>query len=344
MAGYTPTQELTAVATGTLSVDVAPSIIREALFIRVSNAGTVVLTGNLNIAPTGTAVKNTLAVIHWEADVTVSVGKDVIVFGKTIPQSLFKSTDNPFVVTCLYNGSAWIVSVSADAGGSEYIESDAIADGAVVADKIGDLAVTTAKIGDLGVTTAKIAENAVTTAKIANANVTTDKILDANVTTAKILDANVTTAKIADAAVTTVKILDANVTTAKIADANVTAAKLEANANKFTRDITLSFMTTAEVGNVNFTICEKCTIDTIIVTVLSPAVTDTATLIYKNNGGTVLTASQTDVTTSLTLGNKVATVPTANNTFAAGDNFLIEMSKTTKTSCKVNIAICMTKT
>jgi hypothetical protein len=345
MSGFTPTQELVAVATGTLSVNVAQSVTRDPLNIRVTNVGTIALTGNLNISPTGTAIKNTLVVVKWEGNITPSAGKDLVVFGKTIPQSLLNtaSSDNFFTAYCFYNGSAWNVGVSVDFGGTDFIGEDQIADDAISTGKVIALAITTAKIADLNVTTGKIADANVTTVKIADNNVTTAKILDANVTAGKIGTGAVTTAKILDANVTTVKILDANVTTAKLAAAAVTAVKLDANSNKTSRDIPLSFMTTAEVGNINFTICEACTIGEINVTVLSPAVNDTATLIYKDNGGVVLTASQTDITTGLTLGNIVSTTPSANNVFAAGDNFRIEMSKTTKTSCKVLVSICMTK-
>ena len=212
------------------------------------------------------------------------------------------------------------------------------------AEKIASDAVITAKILDANVTTAKVADAAITTVKILDANITTAKILDANITTAKILDANITTAKILDANVTTAKIASNAVTTAKIIDAAVTNAKLEDNANRYVRDIPVSFETAGQVGVLNFVICEDCTIEKVSGSVLSPFAADAGTVIFKNNAGTVMTASQIDFGTGLVLGNQVTNTVTANNTFTAGQKITLELSKTTKTSGKALISLCIIKT
>ncbi len=301
--------------------------------------GAQTLASDLDVVASGTLLKN-LYVEVWNESVLTLSGNKLTILGKDVPTVY---AGKRFIAKCLCNGVNWNVTFVPSSDQSGYIFEEALASDSVTSAKIVNDNITTIKILDQNVTTAKIADGGVTAVKIADANVTTAKILDANVTTAKIADANVTTIKILDANVTTAKIADSNVTTAKVANAAITPTKMSANANKYTRDIRLSFAAAAEVGNITFTICEDCAIDEINVTVLSPATDDTATLVFKDNGGTVLTGSQVDVTTSLTLGNIVSTTPTANNVFSAGDNFLIEMSKTTKTSCKVNVSICITK-
>jgi hypothetical protein len=326
-----------ALTTGS-TVNVSSGDVTAAPFMVADNATVYRVTGTKTLSSSNFAItisaasgptKNTQVVFLWEAVATVG-SNAVVIAGGTVPAELALVN---FIATCTYNGSAWVTQFDADFKADGIVSTARIAASAVNAEKIATDAVITAKIQALAVTAAKIAANAVTTAKMALLSVTT----------AVLNDLAVTTGKIAALAVTTAKIADANVTSAKIADAAVTAAKLDANSNKTSRDIPLSFMTTAEVGNIDFTICEACTIGQINVTVLSPAAGDTATMIYKNNGGVVLTASQTDITTGLTLGNIVSTTPSANNVFAAGDNFRIEMSKTTKSSCKVLVSICMTK-
>tara|TARA_R110001632_G_scaffold4928_1_gene20274 strand:- start:320 stop:1369 length:1050 start_codon:yes stop_codon:yes gene_type:complete len=321
-------------------VSSAPFMVADsAMVYRVTGTKTLSVSNfTISISSGIGTTKNTQVTFLWEAVATVGVN-NVVIAGGTVPAELALVN---FIATCTYNGSAWVPQFEADFKANGIVSAARIGSNAVITEKINALAVTTAKINDLGVTTGKIAASSVTTAKILDANVTTAKILDANVTTAKILDANVTTAKLATDSVTTAKILASNITTVKIADNAVTAAKLDANSNKRSRDIPLSFMLAAEVGVINITICEACTIDKINVTVLSPALNDTASMVYKNNGSTVLTASQTDITTSLVLGNIVSTTPSANNLFAANDNFRIEMSKTTKTSCKVLVNLCQT--
>jgi len=376
----TPILDLTLATSGTVNV---PSEMFQAAgsfdgnVVRVS--GTQTLVGNFAVSPSGTPVKNTDITVLWEAVCTPS-GNSVDIFGVTIPDELLLTV---FMVRCVYSGTKWnvtvipswdvaaIVSTARIAAGAVTatelatgavttakiaagavtttelgalaVTTAKIANGAVTATELGALAVTTAKINTGAVTTAELGALAVTTAKIAAGAVTATELGALAVTTAKINTGAVTTAELGALAVTTAKIAAGAVTTTELGSAAVTAAKLDANSNTYTRDITLSFASSTEVGNINFTMFEDCSITEIVVTVLQPALADDATLIYKDNGGTVLTGSQTDITTALTLGNKVSTTPSANNVFAAGDNLLIEMSKTTKTSGKVNVALKIVK-
>jgi len=323
-------------------VSAAPySVADMATIYRVTGTQTLSVS-NFTITITGSSgpTKNTQVYINWEA-VCTPASNDVVIAGVTIPDEFVGAN---FLAICTYNGSAWEVIVISSMDGTGLIAAKLLASNSVTTAKILDLNVTTAKINDLAVTTGKLAANAVTAAKITAATITTTEIAAATITAANIAAGTLTATELANLTITAAKIANGTITATQIAAATITVDKLEANANKYTRDITLSFQQTSEVGAVNFTICEHCTIDEINVTVLDPAVTDTATLIYKDNGGVVLTASQTDITTGLAIGNVVSTTPTANNVFAAGDNLLIEMSKTTKTSGKVNVALCITKT
>ena len=80
--------------------------------------------------------------------------------------------------------------------------------------------------GTVFIDSARIQDGAITNARIANATIQSSKISDAAITTAKIADANITTAKIGNAQITTAKIGDAQITNAKINDLN--ASKINA--------------------------------------------------------------------------------------------------------------------
>ena len=337
MANIEDVLDLTAVASGTLNVPVQTNLSLGSFnggIVRVSGSAT--LSGALNISAQGTPVANTQEIIIWDAVVT-HAGNPITIFGETLSPNL---SNKSFIAFCDYTGSKWVVNIAPNF-------SDA---GIVSASNLDSDSVTTAKILDANTTLAKIQDVAANSILARDAN-SSGVLTEIAAATTEIFIGNGTgfTAAALSGAVTmtnagVVSYVDASIATAKYQDASVTPTKMSANANRYTRDITLSFQQASEVGAVNFTICEDCTIDEINVTVLDSAVTDTATLIYKDNGGVVLTASQTDITTGLAIGNVVSTTPTANNVFAAGDNLLIEMSKTTKTSGKVNVALCITKT
>ena len=344
MAEIKDVLELTVLASGTLNVPVQRNLSIgsfEGSMVRI--VGTTTLTGNLDISPSGTPVKNTVCTIIFEANVTTASSK-VNVFGEPVPDEFFAAAGvSKFTVHCLYNGSAWNVRILADFDTAGIVGEDSLATDSVVTSKIKDLNVTTVKLADLGVTTAKIADANVTTAKIANLNVTTAKIADLGVTTDKIDDLGVTTAKIANDNVTTEKIADGNVTTAKIANANVTPAKMSDNANRYTRDIRISFLTAGEIGVLNFIMGEDCEIEQVSGTVIQPFATDTGTVIFKNHAGTVMTGSQIDFTTGLVLGNQVTNTVTGNNSFTRGQKVTLELSKTTAGSGIANISLLIKK-
>ena len=137
-------------------------------------------------------------------------------------------------------------------------------------------------------------------------------------------------------------IANSAVTTAKIDDGAVTPVKMSAGSRNASIAIPVSFETAGEIGVLKYTMCFDCTVDAIHTTVTKPAATDTATIIFKDHGGTVLTGSQVDITTGLVLGNIVSTTPTANNTFSAGEEITFETSKTTAGSGNCTVILCLT--
>ena len=80
--------------------------------------------------------------------------------------------------------------------------------------------------GTVFIDSARIQDGAITNARIADATIEAAKIADATITTAKIGNAQITTALIDDAAITTAKIGTGQITTALIDDAQITEAKI----------------------------------------------------------------------------------------------------------------------
>jgi hypothetical protein len=334
MSGLENIVTLNALASGTVNVhvDKAPSAtLSSATTARI--AGTVTLSGNFNVSPSGTPVKNTSVKILWEASVTLS-GNSVVIFGETVPDQL--STKN-FIAECIYDGAAWVVNILPDFAGTGIVDSHELANDAV----------STAKVADDAITNTKLANITRGSIKVGGASdAPTD--LDAK-TSGQILVGDgtdvVSVAVSGDATLSSVgalTIANSAVTTAKIDDGAVTPTKLSASARKSMVAIPVSFETAGEIGVVKYTMCFDCTVDGIEATVTKPAATDTATIIFKDHGGSVLTGSQVDITTGLVLGNIVSTIPTANNTFSAGEQITFETSKTTAGSGNCTVVLCLT--
>ena len=327
-------QTITALSSGTLNVNVSKvptSLIDTASVVRV--IGTVTLSGNLNISPTGTPSKNTAIKILWEASVTPS-GNSVIVFGETVPDELVARN---FVAECIYNGAAWVVNILPDFAGVGIIGEDRLAANSVTTAKIQDDAVTLAKLEAAGVGKIIYGDGSGNPKYLTIQDaefIIGDTTLGA---TSQTISGDATVTKTG-----ALTIASNAVTTAKILDANVTPAKMSAGARKASIAIPVSFETAGEIGVVKYTMCFDCTVDAIHATVTKAAATDTATAIFKDHGGTVLTGSQVDITTGLVLGNIVSTTPTANNTFTAGEQITIETSKTTPGSGNCTVILCLT--
>jgi len=330
-------QTLAAIASGTLNVNVdrsPASLVSLASIVRIN--GSVTLTGNLNISPSGTALKNTAIKVIWEASVTITALNQVVIFGETVPNELAAKN---FVAECVYNGSAWVVNILPDFAGT----------GIIGVDRLAASSVTTAKIADDAVTLAKMA--GLTKGSIIYGNASSDPaailvggadgrmILGDTTNGLAVVDMSGDATIIKTGALT---IANSAVTTAKIADDAVTAAKLDDDSNRTQVVIPTSFETAGEIGVLEYKICFPCTIEAIHGTVTKPF-TSTGTHIFKDDTGTVLTGSQIDMSNALTLGNIVSTTPTANNTFVAGDVIKIETSVSGAVGGRSTIVLCMLK-
>ena len=328
-------QSLTALTSGTLNISVDPSpslLVDSASIARVT--GTVTLVGPLAISPTGTPQKNMNVKVLWEASVTPS-GSTVTIFGETVPDELLASN---FVAECIYNGSAWVVNLLPDFAGTGIIAGKLLGADSVSTTKIIDDAVTNDKL-------ANISRGSVKVGGASDAPTDLDAKTSGNILVGDGTDV-VSVPVSGDATLSSagaLTIANSAVTTAKIDDGAVTPTKLSASARKSMVAIPVSFETTGEIGVVKYTMCFDCTVDGIEATVTKPAATDTATIIFKDHGGSVLTGSQVDITTGLVLGNIVSTTPTANNTFSAGEQITFETSKTTAGSGNCTVILCLTR-
>jgi len=297
--------------------------------------GTVTLSGasSISYSGVGSPVKNESYFFHYEASVTPS-GNTFSIFGQAVPSDMLASK---FLAECVYDGSAWKVKLLPSFDGVGIIGSDRLAASSVTTAKIADDAVTLDKVDAPGVGKIIYGDG------FGNPKYLTiqdaefiigDTVLGA---TAQTISGDATITKAG-----ALTIANSAVTTSKINDAAVTAAKLDASSRKASIAIPVSFETAGEIGVLKYTMCFDCTVDAIHATVTKPAATDTATIIFKDHGGTVLTGSQVDITTGLVLGNIVSTTPTANNTFSAGEEITFETSKTTAGSGNCTVILCLT--
>jgi hypothetical protein len=309
---------VTVSSSGTYNVDVSPNTFPSATppIPRLSYVFSGSATAPYTIAPTGSPDKDTFVEIVWNANLTIGASA-LQIFGANIPNELIASK---FVAECLYDGAAWIVTVRPSFDEVGIVDSDRLAASSVTTANIyGDASGNPADI-ELG-----SADGRMLLGDTAAGVAAVDMSGDATISKAGALT-------IANDAISTVK----------VADGAITPVKMSAGARKSSIAIPVSFETAGEIGVVKYTMCFDCTVDAIHATVTKAAATDTATAIFKNHGGTVLTGSQVDITTGLVLGNIVSTTPTANNTFTAGEQITIETSKTTPGSGNFTAILCLT--
>lgn len=295
--------------------------------------GVVTLVGPLAISPSGTPTNGQNVNVIWNASVTLA-GTNITIFGETVPDELAAKN---FVAECVYDGAAWVVNILPDFAGV----------GIVGSDRLAASSVTTAKIADNSVELAKMYELATGSVIFGNASnrPTALSVADSTIVVGDSSTGLVSVAVSGDATLAksgALTIANDAISTVKVADGAITPVKMSAGARKSSIAIPVSFETAGEIGVVKYTMCFDCTVDAIHATVTKAAATDTATAIFKNHGGTVLTGSQVDITTGLVLGNIVSTTPTANNTFTAGEQITIETSKTTPGSGNFTAILCLT--
>lgn len=319
---------------GTVSIPVDQSTAYPDI-VHVENiaTGTVTLVGPLAISPSGTPTTGQKVLVTWNASVTTA-GVPITIFGETVPDQL--STKN-FIAECIYTGVAWVVNILTDFAGTGIVSSRELATDSVSTAKVADDAITNAKL-------ANITRGSIKVGGASDAPTDLDAKTSGNILVGDGTDI-ASVAVSGDATLSSLgalTIANSAVTTAKIDDAAVTPSKLSASARKSMVAIPVSFETAGEIGVVKYTMCFDCTVDGIEATVTKPAATDTATIIFKDHGGSVLTGSQVDITTGLVLGNIVSTTPTANNTFSAGEQITFETSKTTAGSGNCTVILCLT--
>jgi hypothetical protein len=295
--------------------------------------GSATLVGSLSISPSGTPKKGSKNIVVWNASATLS-GNTITIFGETVPDELAATN---FVAECVYDGAAWVVNILPDFAGTGIIAGKLLAADSISTTKIIDDAVTNAKL-------ANISRGSVKVGGASDAPTDLDAKTSGNILVGDGTDI-ASVAVSGDATLSSagaLTISNSAVTTAKIDDGAVTPTKLSASARKSMVAIPVSFETAGEIGVVKYTMCFDCTVDGIEATVTKPAATDTATIIFKDHGGSVLTGSQVDITTGLVLGNIVSTTPTANNTFSAGEQITFETSKPNPGSGNCTVVLCLT--
>ena len=326
---------VTVSSSGTYNVDVSPNTFPPTglQLTKLSYIFSGSATAPYTIVPTGSPDKDTFVEIVWNANLTIGASA-LQIFGANIPNELIASK---FIAECLYDGAAWIVTVRPSFDEVGIVDSDRLAASSVTTAKIADDAITLAKVDAPG------------TGKIIYGDGLGDPkyltIQDAEFIIGDTTLGATSQTISGDATVTktgALTIANSAVTTAKIDDGAVTPVKMSAGSRKASIAIPVSFETAGEIGVLKYTMCFDCTVDAIHATVTKPAATDTATIIFKDHGGTVLTGSQVDITTGLVLGNIVSTTPTANNTFSAGEEIAFETSKTTAGSGNCTVILCLT--
>ncbi len=304
-------------------------------FLKYRLTGSVSLSSPLGVVATGTPVKNTSLTFHYEGSITPA-GSTFSILGQSVPNELLSSK---FVAECIYDGAAWKVKLLPSFDGTGIVDSDRLAASSVTTAKIEDNAVTLAKMAGLAKGKIIYGDASGNPADIELGSADGRMLLGDTAAGVAAVDMS-GDATISKAGALT--IANDAISTVKVADGAITPVKMSAGARKSSIAIPVSFETAGEIGVVKYTMCFDCTVDAIHATVTKAAATDTATAIFKNHGGTVLTGSQVDITTGLVLGNIVSTTPTANNTFTAGEQITIETSKTTPGSGNFTAILCLT--
>jgi len=137
----------------------------------------------------------------------------------------------------IWNGTNANVAPFIVSGGTVFIDSARIQDGAITNARIANATIQSAKIADAAITTAKIGDAQITTAKIATANITTALIGDAQITNAKINDLS------AD------KINAGTISADRIGANTITAAKI--NVTDLVLPTSGGLVTGSSIGNFN---------------------------------------------------------------------------------------------
>ena len=105
--------------------------------------GTAILSSDFTIDFSGTPIEGMTLVIHYNANITVSTGKDVVIFGIDMPQQL---TTKECEIYIRRSSTAWEVKFVSDAEEAGSISENDLATDSVTTDKIAIGTVTLAKL------------------------------------------------------------------------------------------------------------------------------------------------------------------------------------------------------
>ena len=297
-------------------------------------SGTVTLVGALAVSPSGTPVTGQEFNILWNANVTPGVNT-ITVFGETIPEEMAASN---FVANCVYDGSAWVVSVLPDFAGTGIISGKLIPNDAIATAKIIDDAVTNDKL-------ANITRGSIKVGGASDAPTDLDAKTSGNILVGDGTDI-ASVAVSGDATLSSAgafTIASGAVTTAKIDDGAVTAEKLTAGARKDSFSIRLDFDDASKLGGQIFLpVCYNCTVDAVKATLVGAAGSD-LTVIIKDAGGSVMTGSQIDVPSATVVGNVITSTVTGNNTMTGGTNMILEPSAAGTLAGHLHLTFCVTR-
>jgi hypothetical protein len=326
--------EIALLSSGTVNVNTgavtaAPfSIADSASIYRVT--GTEVLVGNFVIAPTGTASKNIFIQILWEASCTPGANT-VTIFGATVPAELLASN---FIANCVYNGSAWVVTLLVDWEATSIVNSDRIEADAVTTAKILNANVTYAKIQDTAEYTL-LGRNAAGSGVISAAAIAAQsfvvRLAAGFVSLTPSADGQVVMRKAGSLVSSLLDFsnLDGTLAVAQIPDDEITAAKLANTLLDELYIVEVSFEAGEQCNNRIKMPFAGTVVEMYGIVIKAIAGTDNGTIVAKNAAGTTMGTGTLTFTASDALETAYTVTPSTNNTFAAGDVIYLTAAKTT---------------
>lgn len=292
--------------------------------------GTQTLASDLDIVASGTLLKNLYVEIRHEAALTLS-GNDYTIFGTTVPSELAAAN---FKAECLYNGSAWVVTILVDWEATSIVNSDRIEADAVTTAKILNANVTYAKIQDTAEYTL-LGRNAAGSGVISAAAIAAQsfvvRLAAGFVSLTPSADGQVMMRKAGAliASLLDFSDLDGTIAVAQIPDDEITAAKLANTLLDELYIVEVSFESGEQCNNRIKMPFAGTVVEMYGIVIKAIAGTDNGTIIAKNAAGTTMGTGTLTFTASDALETAYTVTPSTNNTFAAGDVIYLTAAKTT---------------
>jgi hypothetical protein len=288
----------------------------------IPSGGGITLTGgNVVISPSGTPFTQDTYTFRYAGGITVGAFS-VTFFGValTAAQALYQQD-----IVAIYNGATWDVSISSDmSSGAQNINGADIVAASIPSTALaGSIALT--KLAATGIRGQAVRTGVNGVVEVVSAAVNTTVVGGDGIDVGpQVVGGDLTKASatwtIANNAITTVKILNDSVTASKVSTELKTEVLI----------IPCSFEG-IEIGAITYVIPFACSVTAIrAVATKLIEITDDATVVLKDNGGTIMT-----VTTPIsfgggdTLGTAYSSAITANNTFTAGQILTVLTAKVT---------------